>query len=486
MSIARTTLAVIGLIAACVLSGCATPGRSIEATAVSASADAPPAAPAPAVAQVAHQQPIAAPAGSLWGSPVVDTLAGPHSVDEYAHYALLQNPEIQAAQSKVAALAYQVPQAASLQDPHVGVVYLPEEIQTAAGEQRFQVSVKQQLPWPGKLQTKACAAEAETNRARAELSAKQLEIVEQVKRAYFELYYQQQAIAVVRQERKLVENLAAIAEKRLGTGDVSQQDVLRAQLEASRLDSDLVALRQMRDVAQHRLATLLHVAPQTDLQTEAALPQRDVPGDLQQLTARAVAGRPELHAQLAALERDRYRVDLACLQYRPDVTASLAWLPTATDGISPVTNGRDPWLLGVSMNVPLYRARLDAGVNQAESQLTHTRQQYETLRDRTEQTTVDLFVQVRSRQELLDLFDQDLLPKAEQTLQVSLRAYEVGDVDFLQLIDNWRQVLRIELSRLRSEVELHQALASLDRVVGGHLAAMSNADVATRLPSVTN
>ena len=83
-----------------------------------------------------------------------------------------------------------------------------------------------------------------------------------------------------------------------------------------------------------------------------------------------------------------------------------------------------------------------------------------------EQVT-DLFAKAESQQDLLILFQQDILPKARQTLEVSSQAYNVGEVDFLQLIDNWRQLLRYELSYHRLEASLRQTLAELERVVGG-------------------
>ena len=43
----------------------------------------------------------------------------------------------------------------------------------------------------------------------------------------------------------------------------------------------------------------------------------------------------------------------------------------------------------------------------------------------------------------------------------------VGDVDFLQLLDNWRQLLRYELGRERLEADLRQTLADLEQAVGG-------------------
>jgi outer membrane protein, heavy metal efflux system len=68
---------------------------------------------------------------------------------------------------------------------------------------------------------------------------------------------------------------------------------------------------------------------------------------------------------------------------------------------------------------------------------------------------------------MLTLFREDILPKARQTLEVSSQAYNVGEVDFLQLIDNWRQLLRYEVTYRRLEATLRQSLAELEQVVGG-------------------
>ena len=291
-------------------------------------------------------------------APVLEALAGPHSVEEYVEYALSQNPDIQAARKQVEMAAYRVPQQASLQDPILGFTYLPEEIQTAAGAQRFQLKLSQRIPGPGKLSRRAAVAEAETDVVRARLAAVELEIVEQVKLAYYELYFHEQAIRITQQDRKLLNNLAQIAKRRLETGKISQQDVLRAELEVSKLDNELIRLRRQRDTAQVSLARLLHISPDTKVYTLDKLPQTEIPRDLSWLYSQALAKRPELHAVLLAIKRDQYRAALASLDYRPDLTASATWFETEPRGLSPVANGVDPFALGLSVNLPIEMGKL--------------------------------------------------------------------------------------------------------------------------------
>jgi outer membrane protein TolC len=419
----------------------------------------------PIVTPVSHQAVLQA------LDPQVPQLAGPHPVEDYVSYALFQNPQIQAKRNRVEAAAQRVPQAASLRDPTVaasGFPFFPFVWQSAGGRLTANVTASQEVPWFGKLQAQANAAEAEVNMARADLAATELEIIEQVKRAYYELYFVQRSTAITQQSRMLAKDLARVAEARFKAAQVSQQDFLRAEVEVQNVDADLIRLRQELQVAQARVARLLHVSPETPLAALAELPPEQLPNDIQRLYQRAIAARPELHSQLAAIERDRHAWRLAKLQYFPDVTFSAGWGGMTTDGaIAPTADGISMVEVGLMANVPIYRKRLRAGVREAESKTVASAREYDSLRDQTQQDVKDLFVTVNAEKELLHLFDTQIVPTAEQTLRVSIPAYESGQTDILQLLDNWRDLLRYQVMQQRLEAQLRQSLASLDRVIGG-------------------
>ena len=242
---------------------------------------------------------------------------------------------------------------------------------------------------------------------------------------------------------------------------------MRAELEISNVETELIRLRQRLESAQARLARVLHIAPQTKVRALDQVAPEQVPRDLEWLQRQAVAARPELHAQLAALERDQQAVELASLDYMPDVTLGATWIDVATAGISPAANGHDSFLITAGINLPIYRKRLDSSVRSAEAKAVSTAHEYDSLRDATLEQVMDLFAQAQSQQDLLTLFREDILLTARQTLEVSNRAYNVGQVDFLQLIDNWRELLRYEVSYRRLEASLRQTLAELERVMGG-------------------
>jgi outer membrane protein TolC len=400
-------------------------------------------------------------------NPSVPALAGPHPVEDYVAFGLAQNPQIQAARLRVESKAARVPQAASLQDPVLGITAHIEPVQTAAGQQQLAVTASQKIPWFNKLAKQAEIAEHEVQVARAQLAAAELDVVEKIKRAYYQLYFVQQAIRITeydREQLRLIEaNINALYRIQR---KVSQRDVLGVQIELGRVETELVRLNQELLSARATLARLLHISPETEVRALDQLPSEQIPHDLDSLYRRAIAGRPELHASLASIQRDQSTSDLARLAHYPDVTLGMNWVETSTAGISPVSNGRDAFLLSASVNLPIYRRRLEAGVREAETKAVASARQYDAVKDETLQEVKDLFSRAQSQQQLLQLFREDLIPKAQQTLEQSIPAYEVGQVDFLRLIDSWRQLLQLQIGEQQLEAHLRQSIASLDRVLG--------------------
>lgn len=396
-------------------------------------------------------------------------LSGPQPVERLIDWALAQNPAVEAARKQMEAASYRIPQAASLEDPMLEVNPFLAPMGMGEMQQVIQMGVSQKVPWAGKLQSRAEVAAQEVQRARAEWVAVELAVVEQVKISYYQLYFVQQAIRISQADRELLLGLQEIAAARFRVGQVSQQDVLRAELEVLELDNQLVRLRQELDSARARLARQLSVSPDTPLEAVEQLPAEQIPEDLQHLYHLAIAARPELHAQLAEISRARKNVDLARLDYYPDVRLSAMWMGMDMSGNgmnNSMNSGGDALLLGIGVNLPIYRQRLDAGVREAEAQAVASARQYDALRDQTQEEVKDLFVQLQSQQELLRLLREEIVPKADQTFEVSLRAYEVGDVTFLQLVDNWRQLLRFQIATHRQEAQLRQSLARLERILG--------------------
>ncbi|GIW95602.1 MAG: hypothetical protein KatS3mg110_3643 [Pirellulaceae bacterium] len=397
----------------------------------------------------------------------------PQPLERFVQRALEQNPQIHAADQRVEAAAAMVVEAGSLEDPMLAVngwPFFPFVPQTAAGMMTAEIMVEQRVPWKGKLAARAAAAAQELEAARAQRAALELEIVEQVKRAYYQLQTVERTIDTLQKDRATLETLVQVALARYQASQATQQEVLRLQAELDQVDSQLAEWARQRETARADLAQLLHLSPDTPFVTAATAADPSAPAELDELYRRAVAMRPELHAQLAEIQKERYQAQLARLDYFPDTNLRAGWAEMTTRrALSPVADGLDMVTVGLSVNLPIYQPRLDAAVRRADANVVWAAREYDRLRDQTLRDVKQRFAEATAQRQIIQLLRDGIIPKTEQAYQVAVQGYQAGTVSFADMLAVWRELLRYHILLEQTEGQYRQTLASLERLVGGLL-----------------
>lgn len=397
---------------------------------------------------------------------VAELTSSPVAVEPVVAYALANNPEIQAASFHARALAARVPQVTTLPDPQLMSLIFLESIQTAAGPQELSLSLSQQFPWFGKLALRGNVASYEAAAAFARVVAEELRVLEQVKRQYYAVYFFARATDTTRALeaplKDIIESARTRYETAIGGG---LESVLQAQVELSNLQARLIELRQQKDEAQARLAGLLHLPPYIKIEPLQRI-QLEALAEAEKLVALVDQCQPELNARRQEIARDRASVALARRQYYPDVAMTFNWYAMSEPGLSPVANGDDAFALGVGANLPIYRKRLDAAVREAQFRAAQSTQRYTAAVDQYSSEVLALYNQFVQHQDVLDLLEREIIPRAEQTLELSVEGYRVGRVTFQQMIANYQALLNFRIQRYQRHMLREQTVASLQRAVG--------------------
>ncbi len=388
-------------------------------------------------------------------------LSGPLQLSAVLSEAQAQNPDLKAARARWQAAGHRIKPAKSLDDPQFG--YEGDNIQNnpldvgSASQQRF--GVFQKLPFPGKLRLRGEVAARAARVYEEAFQAKSREVIAAVKSAYYDLYLAVKSIEVNRSNYALLQEFRKAAEARYSTGQVSQADVLRAQVQISNLDNELITLEQQRGSAKARLNALLGRRQGTALGDAGEVQPETFGLSLDELYARAAENRPELKAAAEAVKRDQAAHDLAWREYFPDLTVGVQ--------LRAAENGPDLWGLMMTVNVPIWfmwkQAELvrAAAMELAASQHLRLNMENQTLAD-----VRDAFLKVKSAQDRARLFKISIIPQAEATVVSSQASYTTGKVDFLTLNQNQRELQDFQLEYYRALAEFEQRLADLERIVG--------------------
>jgi cobalt-zinc-cadmium efflux system outer membrane protein len=417
--------------------------------------------------------PAAAQPEATGGSSAPEFYAPDPALAAYVRAALDANPGVQASAQHYRAALDRVRVVTALPDPMVSVGQALQSVQTRVGPQLNTVTLTQVFPWFGKLDLRGQVAVQEAAAAYQAERAKQLEVVAQVKKVFYNLAYVDAALAVAREEESLLDHYQDLAQARYATGQGLQQAVIKLQAEITKVVNRLDTLQQQRDTLAARLDTLMNRPPSQAVPTIAALQvPANVPLDLPQLEARGEADRPEIKAADALVGRGQRAVDLANKDFWPDITVGAGFVNVGarTDAAGllqpPPDNGQNAFSLTFGINVPIRRDKYRADVQQASDELTAARLLRADAYNDMTFAVRDQVVRLQTLGEQLRLVADVLLPQTEEALRSTEAAYETGEAGVLDLLDSERSRLDVRLIRARESADYLIGLANLERAIG--------------------
>ena len=382
-------------------------------------------------------------------------------------YALENNPEINAAIQTHRAALERIPQVMALPDPRLSYRYFFEEVETRVGPQEHAVGISQTLPWFGKLRLQGVAASESARAAAERLASIRNKVIAEVASAWYELYYLGQSIEIVRGNRDLVLHLERVARARYGTGAATHADVIRAQVELGNIENRLASLEDSRSPLSARLNTALN-RPTTELfslPTDVSFLSVSLSDE--QILQRVALNNPELQATDFDIQAARALRERAKKNYLPNFTVGVDYIATGearNPGVS--DSGDDVLSASVGVTLPIWRSSYDAGVKEAEAKIHRERYRRDQLLTQFHADTVTALFKLRDAERQIDLYQNTLLPKANESLAATQRAYSAGSAPFADLIDSQRVLLNFELSYARSITDHNQARTLIEKLIG--------------------
>jgi len=406
--------------------------------------------------------------GAALADPALKQLAGPNpeyqlTADTLATWVLDANPGLAAIQAAADAAAFRIDPAGSLDDPMLGYGVAPLTANDDRSlNQKFDIS--QKIPWPGTLAARESAARYDALAADRDVDALQLRVIEQAKAAYAEWWFVHSALEIHHATQALLDELIATAETRYAAGLALKQDVLHAKIARSDLDNHLLRLNTLRQVVQARINALLNRSPDAPLPAAAEITFHGAPPALATLQDQALTRHPDLAGLDARISASESRITLAEKAFYPDFQVGFGY-----NGLWDNTDQRP--IVAVSINVPLDRSKRRAELSRAQAEKRRTAFSLTERRNNLLAELAQAHAKLSEAQSAVLLYQERLVPLADEYLEAAVADYQSGSGTFLIVITAKQRKLDTELAMARARADYARRLAELDRRAGGSIDA---------------
>ena len=392
------------------------------------------------------------------------------SLEKLLAYAAIHNPKLEAAFYRWKAALEKIPQVRSLPDPRFTYAYFIENVETRVGPQRHKLDISQTFPWFGKLELLGDVALEEANIQRQAFEKLKLNLFFQVKAAYYEYYYLSRSIYVTEENMKLLSYFETIAQTKYTASKAPQADVIKAQVELIKLEERLLSLRDMREPVTAKLNAVMNREVNALLPWPSSINDYDINLTDDEIIVQIVENNPDLKGLEFKIEKITKSKELAKKQFYPDFMLGISYVETGPSSMpGTFESGKDPVMTMLSVNLPIWRDKYNAAVNEADIQRRSAVREHENRENMIIADLKTALYNYRDAGRKKELFSDTLIPKAKQALNVTQTAFESGKKDFLSLIDTQRTLLELELLFERALANRAKFRAQVEMLIGRDL-----------------
>lgn len=402
----------------------------------------------------------------LWIIPILVSAAlGQNSASLQALIAEARqnNPAIRAAERAIDTSRYGPAQASALPDTEVMVQHFtvgsPRPFAGYSNSDFAYIGfgASQELPYPGKRGLRAKVAQHEIAISGAEKNAVVWDVLTRLKLAYFQLAASQQIISVLEKNQQTAEQIEQASEARYRIGEGTQEDVLRAQLQRTKLLNELSMQRRESAQAQVALKALLNRGPESPDLIAGPLPVRHLPTP-ETLVAIVQEKNPDLQTNKERISQSEAAVELAKREKRPDFGVQYMWQHTAS-------NFRDYYMGTFSIRLP-NRSRVRAMEGEAEAKLAQAQAEKQARLKQMESDLGEQIAIAQTSEQEIKVYEEGLIPQSEAALNAGLAGYRAGNQEYQGLLASFTDTLQLTIERERVLAEHESAIARIEGLIG--------------------
>ena len=334
---------------------------------------------------------------------------------------------------------------------------------TTEGMTQAQLGLHMEFPPGGVLDASSRQFESLAVEMREKADGRNRDVLTAVRRVWLDTYYWQRTQAIVDELRPFFADLATVTRSLYSVGRKNQQDLLRAELELSRLDDRLIDISNQHSMAIAALSEW--VGRDASRPIAEKLPEwRSIPS-LPSMQSKLLR-HPSLMAANARIDAKEARIDVAEEDHKSGWAWDLGY--GYRDGYLPNGTARSDFVsLSVTVDLPFFRderqgRRLAAAFSERRAAEASKEELLRRLNSRLEAE----YARWTELSRRIDLYEEQILTQAGANAQASLVAYQSDAADFSNVMRAYIDDLNARVDHTRLQVERAKSFATLANLGG--------------------
>ena len=374
------------------------------------------------------------------------------------------DPAIHVAESAARAATFASSQASTLPDPQFTLQQFsvgsprPFAGYTNSDFAYIGLGASQQFPYPGKRKLRGAVADRDADATKSHVEVVTQDEIEILKTTYFHLGYLQQTLGILQQNDSLLQQIDQQAEAHYSTGQGNQRDVLKAQLERTKILREISMHHQLVGEDQAVLKRILRRPQYSPDIIPEPLSATFLRYTASELLDKVPGQNANVQEDAAMIRRSQTAVELAQKEFRPDFEVSYMYENTDR-------KFRDYYMLSFSVNFPRRKPRR-AALAQAQVNVERAQQEQDAQVQAVLAEVQKQYVTIKASEEQLLIYRDGLIPQAQATIQAGLASYQSNRSDFESLFSSYMDVLNLDLEYQQALLDHDTAMAHIERLTG--------------------
>ena len=413
-----------------------------------------------------------------WTAVSGQTLQPEVTAKSLVEMALQRNREYLAAKARVTEAEALLRQAGIRPTPSIEIESASGKLLGSSGDSEFSAAYFHTIEVAGKRDKRIQVAERAKQVVEAEVDERRRQMTFDVKTRYFQAIREELNAAAINRLIPVNRENYQMTVSRVELGDAAplEQQLLLTDVNRSEAQKAIFSARS--DAALLDLKTTVGLSTSDSLRLPPSFVLEPPTLTLERLTQYALQNRPDLRILAALEEQASAEAEQARSEGKPDLTASARYTHTnlrfdqlglsKTGAVVPLQNHENVATFGLA--VPLFTGkRTEGAVSAAMARTTQAELRREHLLQTIPQEVEAAFRRWSGAQRTLQILKSGVVEQSEKNLIVIREAYRLGQLRLFDVLNEQRKLIETQLAFVDAQAEAAQALAELERAVGGNL-----------------